>query len=63
MKDIFSRLKLKDNNLELCWTIEVDLVSDFFSGLKLEEKLTYNETAQWLPGTVLLSVCLKHACK
>ena len=63
MKDIFSSLKLKDNNLELCDTIEDDIISDFFSGLKLDEKLTCIETAQSLPDTPLLSAYLKHACK
>ena len=63
MKDIFSSLKLKDNNLEPCDTIEDDIISDFFSGLKLDEKLTCNETAESLPDTPLLSAYLKHACK
>ena len=35
----------------------------FLSGLKLDEKLTCNETAQSLPDTPLLSAYLKHACK
>ena len=63
MKDIFSRLTLKDNNLEPCDTIEDGIVSDFFSGLKLDEKLICNETAQLLPDMPLLSVYLKHSCK
>ena len=63
MKDIFSSLKLKDNNLEPCDAIEDDIISDFFSGIKLDKKLTCNETAQSLPDTPLLSAYLKHACK
>ena len=62
MKDIFSRLKLKDNNLELCDAIDDDIVSDFFGGFKLDEMLTCNETAQSLPATPLLSAYLKRAC-
>ena len=45
MKGIFSRLKFKDNNLEPSNVIEDDAISDFFSGLKLDKNLAYNEAA------------------
>ena len=40
MRNIFSRLKLKDDNLELCNANKDDIVSHFFSGVKLDKKLT-----------------------
>ena len=49
----------QDNHLEP----EDDIVSDFFSGLKLDKNLTCNETAQSLPDTPLLSAYLNYACK
>ena len=37
MKAIFSGLKLNNNNLEPCDTIEDNIDSEFFSGLKLDK--------------------------
>ena len=63
IKDIFNRLKLKDDNLEPCDAIEDDVASDLFSGLKLDKTLTCNGTAISLPEKPLLSAYLKHARK
>ena len=49
--------------MEPCDVIEDDVVSDFFSGLRLDKKLTCNETDQLLPDTPLLSAHLEHVCK
>ena len=63
MKDIFSRLKLKENYLQPCDVVEYDAMSEMFDGIQLDPSLTSKETAQALPEKPLLLAYLKHACR
>ena len=63
MKDIFSRLKLKENYLQPCDVVEYDAMSEMFDGIQLNPSLTSKETAQALPENPLLLAYLKHACR
>ena len=63
MKDIFSRLKLKENYLQPCDVVEYDAMSEMFDGIQLDPSLTLKETAQALPENPLLLAYLKHACR
>ena len=63
MKNIFGRLKLKDNYLRPLDVILDDAVSKMIDGINLDPNLTASETAQGLSNKPLLSAYLKHAWK
>ena len=63
IKDIFSRLKLKENYLQPCDVVEHDVVSEMFDGIQLDPSLTSKETAQALPEKPLSIAYVKHACR
>ena len=63
MKDIFSRLKLKENYLQPCDVVEDDAVSKMFDGIQLNPSLNSRETAHALPEKPILLAYLKPACR